>query len=59
MHIIGKKSSGNQDSQSDFAALKKNMEEGDWLMDYTLERLSSYQHAQPDMNLHGLIGFIS
>ena len=28
-------------------------------MDYTLERLSSYQYSQPDMNMQGLIGFIS
>ena len=34
------------------------MEDGDWLMDYLIQRLESYQEANCDLKLEKLISFI-
>ena len=52
MHIINNQKIWQSEYlNEDFSEMIENMKQGDWLLDYMLNRIVSYQEIEPDMNL--------
>ena len=58
MHIINnQKMWGGDFFIDDFSELIENMKAGDWLLEYMLGRLTSYE--EPDMNFETLVAYFT
>jgi glycogen debranching enzyme len=58
LHIINNKKNLGRKWHNNAEELFKNVKGGDWLLDYTLGRLKTYQAKNADMGFQNLISFM-